>query len=87
MIQMNELTTSVCRNCRFYQPKGRQGGICQHFQVPVDGSWSSCQLSLPAFSPAWQSIQDLPVAEQLVNHPQPQVASQTAIPTADPTMV
>jgi hypothetical protein len=86
MIQMNELTTSVCRNCRFYQPKGRQGGICQHFQVPVNSSWSACQLSLPAFSPAWQSIQDLPVAESPVAQPQPSVLKKPTIPTADPTV-
>jgi hypothetical protein len=63
MIQLNEIATSVCRNCRFYQPQGRQGGTCQQFQVTVDGNWSTCKLSLPAFSPSWQSLEDLPVQE------------------------
>jgi hypothetical protein len=61
MIQLNEIATSTCRNCRFYQPNGHQGGNCQQFQVTVDGNWSTCKLALPAFARDWQTIEDLPV--------------------------
>jgi hypothetical protein len=58
---MNTLSfpTSACRLCRYYQPEGRRGGVCQQLGVPVRGSWSSCSLALPPFAPSWESIEDI----------------------------
>jgi hypothetical protein len=58
---MNTLSfpTSACRLCRYYQPEGRRGGVCQQLGVPVRGSWSSCSLALPPFAPSWENIEDI----------------------------
>jgi len=58
---MNTLNfpTSACRLCRYYQPEGRRGGVCQQLGVPVRGSWSSCSLAIPPFAPSWESIEDI----------------------------
>jgi hypothetical protein len=56
----SETSNAVCRNCRFYQPNGHRGGICEQFNVPVSGAWSTCQLALPAFVPSWKTLEDLP---------------------------
>ncbi len=39
------ITPSVCQNCRHYQPQGRRGGICQMFQTFVESQWKSCVLA------------------------------------------
>ena len=48
---MNEidLSTSVCRFCRFYEPEGRRGGSCQKLGVPVQSSWKACSLASSPF--------------------------------------
>jgi hypothetical protein len=56
----SETCNAVCRNCRFYEPNGHRGGICEQFSVPVSGAWSTCQLALPAFIPSWKTLEDLP---------------------------
>lgn len=58
---MNTLNfpTSACRLCRYFQPEGRRGGVCQQLGVPVRGSWTSCSLSLPPFAPSWEGIEDI----------------------------
>lgn len=52
--------TSACRYCRYYQPEGRRGGVCQQLSVPVRGSWKACSLALapfaPTFAPTWEGI-------------------------------
>lgn len=66
---MNTLNfpTSACRLCRYYQPEGRRGGVCQQLGVPVRGSWSSCSLALPPFAPSWENIEDIWHEEQLLS--------------------
>jgi hypothetical protein len=54
-----ECLTSACRYCRFYQPEGMHGGVCQQLSVPVRSEWKACQLAMPAFSPSWAEWQDL----------------------------
>ncbi len=49
--------TSACRYCRYYQPEGRRGGVCQQLSVPVRGSWKACSLALAPFAPTWEGIQ------------------------------
>ncbi len=56
MRTLNALTSSVCRNCRFYEPEGRRGGQCQQLGVPVCGHWNSCSLAIPPFAPSWESL-------------------------------
>jgi hypothetical protein len=41
---------SACRHCQFYKPEGRRGGHCQQLDVPVQGQWQACSLSLPPFA-------------------------------------
>ncbi len=48
--------TSACRCCRYYQPEGRRGGMCQQLNVPVRGSWKACSLALSPFAPDWDKI-------------------------------
>jgi len=57
--------TSTCRYCRYYQPQGRRGGMCEKLSAPVQGVWKACPLALAAFAPAWETLEDawsLPVA-------------------------
>jgi hypothetical protein len=68
MKSINTLT-SACRYCRHYQPEGRRGGICQQLSAPVQACWKACSLAVPAFAPAWESLEDawsLPVAQPIV---------------------
>lgn len=56
---------SACRYCRHYQPEGRRGGMCQKLGAQVQAGWKACSLALPAFAPAWETLEDawsLPVA-------------------------
>lgn len=62
MTLIPKLTASTCRNCRYYQPEGRQGGICLLLHAAVASSWNACQLASPAFAPPWQSLKDLPAS-------------------------
>ena len=60
--------TSACRYCRHFQPEGRRGGMCQKLSAPVQASWKACSLALPAFAPAWETLEDawsLPVAQPI----------------------
>jgi len=52
-------TTSACRCCRYYQPEGRRGGVCQQLSVPVRGSWKACSLALSPFTPTWERLEVL----------------------------
>lgn len=51
--------TSACKYCRYYQPEGRRGGVCQQLGAPVRGSWKACSLALPPFAPSWESLEDV----------------------------
>ncbi len=49
--------TSACRYCRYYQPEGRRGGMCQQLGVQVQGSWKACALALPPFARSWSGLE------------------------------
>lgn len=51
--------TSACRSCRYYQPEGRRGGLCQQLSAPVRGSWKACSLALPPFAPSWETLEGI----------------------------
>lgn len=52
-------TTSACRCCRYFQPEGRRGGVCQQLSVPVRGSWKACSLASSPFAPSWGRIEGI----------------------------
>ncbi|MGB3420933.1 hypothetical protein [Dolichospermum sp. FACHB-1091] len=56
--QATKRLTSTCRYCRYYQPQGRRGGMCEKLTAPVQGVWKACPLALPAFSPSWENLED-----------------------------
>jgi hypothetical protein len=39
-------------------PEGRRGGQCSLLSVPVQGSWKTCQLSLPPFLQSWENLEE-----------------------------
>ena len=51
--------TSSCRYCRYYQPEGRRGGVCDRLEVPVESSWKACSLALPPFTCTVSTIKKL----------------------------
>ncbi|GAB1539223.1 hypothetical protein NUACC21_18890 [Scytonema sp. NUACC21] len=51
--------TSACRYCRYYQPEGRRGGMCQQLGAPVQGNWKACSLAVPPFVPSWETLEDV----------------------------
>jgi len=51
--------TSACRSCRYFQPEGRRGGLCQQLGAPVRGSWKACSLALPPFAPSWERLEGI----------------------------
>ena len=50
--------TSACRYCRYYNPQGRRGGVCQQLGAPVQGNWKACSLAIPPFAPSGESLED-----------------------------
>lgn len=58
MKTLNPLT-SACRYCRYYNPEGRRGGMCQLLGVQVHGSWNACHLAIPAFAPSWENLEQM----------------------------
>lgn len=53
------LPISACRYCRYYQPEGRRGGMCQILEVPVHGNWKACALAIPTFASAWEALEEM----------------------------
>ncbi len=51
--------TSACKYCRYYQPQGRRGGMCQQLGAPVQASWKACSFALPPFAPSWEKLEDV----------------------------
>ncbi len=49
--------TTACRVCRYYQPQGRRGGVCDQLGVPVRASWKACSLALPPFTASWEKME------------------------------
>lgn len=72
------LLVSACRYCRYYNPEGRRGGTCQLLGGLVHGGWKACALTLPAFAPAWENLENmmnLPDAIPATAAPRPLVCS------------
>jgi hypothetical protein len=64
--------TSACRYCRYFQPEGRRGGLCQQLGAPVRGEWKACALALPPFAPSWEVLEEMVIlsaAEQKTLNP------------------
>ncbi|MEB3214993.1 MAG: hypothetical protein VKN72_01875 [Nostocales cyanobacterium 94392] len=57
-MKSNHIFTSACRNCRYFTPEGRRGGVCQQLGAPVRGSWKACSLAASPFAPSWESLED-----------------------------
>lgn len=71
---------SACRYCRYYKSEGRRGGTCQLLDVSVHGGWKACALTIPAFAPSWENLEDmmnLPDAMPVVAKAHPQVCGIT----------
>ena len=51
--------TSACRYCRYYNPEGRRGGMCQQLGVPVQAKWNACVLAAPPFASTWDSLEQI----------------------------
>jgi hypothetical protein len=49
--------TSTCRCCRYYQPQGRRGGMCEKLSAPVQGVWKACPFALAAFVTSWETLE------------------------------
>ena len=56
--------TSACRYCRYYNPEGRRGGICQQLGVPVQGKWQACSLAIPHFAYPWDDLDEIMILEK-----------------------
>ncbi|MEL6496466.1 MAG: hypothetical protein AAFQ41_15285 [Cyanobacteria bacterium J06623_7] len=58
---MNEIdiSTSVCRFCRFYQPEGRRGGSCQKLDVLVQSNWQACSLASSPFETTLTKLENI----------------------------
>ena len=54
-----DITTSVCRYCRFYQPEGRRGGSCQKLGVPVESRWKACALAASPFKTTVNKLEEI----------------------------
>lgn len=55
--------TSACRYCRYYQPEGRRGGMCEQLGVPVQACWSACSMASPPFT-SWKTLEEFVHLEQ-----------------------
>ncbi len=55
--------TSACRYCRYYQPEGRRGGMCQQLGVPVQANWKACSLAVPPFDSSWERFEEIVLLE------------------------
>ena len=52
-------STSACRHCRFYEPEGRRGGLCQVLGVQVKSSWEACAFASPPFDTTLKKLEDI----------------------------
>ena len=54
-----DISTSVCRYCRFYQLEGRRGGSCQKLGVPVESNWKACTLASSPFRTTAKKLEEI----------------------------
>lgn len=78
---------SACRFCQYYTPEGRRGGQCKKLGAAVESHWKSCSLAIPAFSPSWEELQQVIIAQesaqaegsQFVHHSQKLESQMTSV--------
>ncbi|NEP11691.1 MAG: hypothetical protein F6K14_16055 [Symploca sp. SIO2C1] len=61
------LKLNSCRSCRYYQPTGRRGGMCQLLTVPVRSDWKACSCSALPFGTKINS------ASSIIQKPNPEL--------------
>ena len=54
-----DISTSICRYCRFYQAEGRRGGSCQKLGVPVESRWKACTLASSPFRTTLTKLEEI----------------------------
>jgi hypothetical protein len=59
----DNVLTSSCRHCRFYDPEGRRGGMCQQLGVPVQAKWTACSLAASPFKTQWEQLDEIVMLE------------------------
>lgn len=59
--------TVVCRNCRYYLPEGRRGGVCQKLTTPVESHWKACSLASSPFNKSWENIESIAIWNQQID--------------------
>lgn len=69
--------TSACRHCRYYQPEGRRGGMCQRLGAPVQSTWEACALAIPAFATTWEDMEGI----KILSNPAPVLVSSPLVST------
>ena len=58
-IEEIDISTSVCRYCRFYQPEGRRAGSCQKLGVQVDSKWKACTFASSPFKTTVTKLEEI----------------------------
>lgn len=61
------ILTSACRYCRFYNPEGRRGGVCDQLGVPVQASWKACAFAASPFTSTWETIEEIVFLEKTLS--------------------
>jgi hypothetical protein len=56
-MQALDTSVSTCRYCQYYKPVGRRGGACEILNGSVQGTWKSCHLAIPLFTPSCKSYE------------------------------
>ena len=54
-----DISTSVCRYCRFYEPEGRRGGSCQKLGVRVESQWKACTFAASPFKTTVKKLEEI----------------------------
>ncbi|MEB3293862.1 MAG: hypothetical protein VKJ24_11950 [Synechococcales bacterium] len=73
----NDPQVSACRHCKHYLLEGRRGGHCTLFNAQVQGSWESCQLAIPFFSPVL-AVEPL-LGESLLGESEPILMAESVV--------
>ncbi|NES19130.1 MAG: hypothetical protein F6K41_09395 [Symploca sp. SIO3E6] len=64
-----------CQSCRYYQPTGRRGGMCQLLAVPVKGDWKACSCSALPF------VSSINLPSPVVQKSNPELIPVVGMPT------
>ena len=77
-------STSACRCCRYFQPQGRRGGVCEQLGVPVRGSWKACSLAMSPFAPSWETLEGMINLEEKIFSVKDDVVSPCSLKESQP---